>query len=378
MVVGPDGADVPVRMRNDFVFLMLQEVDVLISPSRYLAESYRRAGFGRSRIVVLPYGVDLDRFGRDRSPRRGRSALRLAFVGSLYPHKGPRILAEAVSMLPDEPQVEVSFVGSGDQISVCREILDEVRGTHEVRFHGRVDHSEIEALHLSTDVLVVPSIWPENHPVTITEAFAAGNPVVASRIGGIPELVEPGANGLLFEPGNSRELADRLRALTEARELLEELSAGARRTAERLCLERQVDQLVRIYRQLSAAGSTSAKRPRRLVVCSGDLTDEDSEVMAAFAPDEGWRFVHRDWIDEGLEEATWIRWVHASDEPEAPGDGPALVEYPHPSLPTDGLDRGILFHRDGPEARSLLEVLDRRTRGDEAVEAPASPGPAAG
>jgi len=78
----------------------------------------------------------------------------------------------------------------------------------------------------SMDALVVPSIWPENSPLVIHEAFLAGVPVVASRIGGIPEVVEDGRSGLLFEPGNATDLARVLKRIIAEPDLLRRLRTG--------------------------------------------------------------------------------------------------------------------------------------------------------
>ena len=95
-----------------------------------------------------------------------------------------------------------------------------------MRAHGAIPHDQIAQALASIDVLVVPSIWPENAPLVIQEAFLAGVPVVASRIGGIPEMVTDGRNGLLFQAGDAEDLARTLARLLHEPGLLESLRAG--------------------------------------------------------------------------------------------------------------------------------------------------------
>ena len=91
---------------------------------------------------------------------------------------------------------------------------------------GGFDYKDISGVFSEIDVLVLPSIWNENCPWTILEAFSTKTPVIASRIGGIPELVKDKENGLLFEPGDSSELYDKMRIFINNSNLINELRAN--------------------------------------------------------------------------------------------------------------------------------------------------------
>ena len=93
-----------------------------------------------------------------------------------------------------------------------------------VRFAGAFDRDRVADVYAQFDVLVVPSLWLENSPLVIHEAFMAGVPVVGARIGGIPGLVEDGVNGLLYEAASPDDLARVLRRLIEHPALVRELS----------------------------------------------------------------------------------------------------------------------------------------------------------
>src|SRR5439155_9349363 len=95
-----------------------------------------------------------------------------------------------------------------------------------VRARGAIAHDQVPHALASIDVLVVPSIWPENSPLVIQEAFLAGVPVIASRIGGIPEVVRDGRNGLLFRAGDAADLARSLTRLLDEPGLLDTLRTG--------------------------------------------------------------------------------------------------------------------------------------------------------
>jgi GT2 family glycosyltransferase len=154
--------------------------------------------------------------------------LRLGFLGSLMVSKGPHVLLEALGRLPPG-SATVDLFGAytpyhGDDR--YRETLAPLMSRPGVRARGAVPHDRVPEALASIDVLVVPSIWPENSPLVIQEAFLAGVPVVASRIGGIPEAVADGVSGLLFAPGDSEALARCVSRLLNEPELLPALRRG--------------------------------------------------------------------------------------------------------------------------------------------------------
>jgi GT2 family glycosyltransferase len=154
--------------------------------------------------------------------------LRLGFVGSLMVSKAPHLLLEAIGRLP-RGSVSVDLYGGhaayhGDDS--YRAQLEPLLGQAGVQLHGAIAHEQVGQALSSIDVLVVPSIWPENSPLVIQEAFLAGVPVVASRIGGIPEIVADGANGLLFPAGDAEGLSGSIARLLREPGLLDTLRAG--------------------------------------------------------------------------------------------------------------------------------------------------------
>jgi hypothetical protein len=154
--------------------------------------------------------------------------LRLGFLGSLIPSKAPHVLLEALATLPPG-SASVDVIGElaayhGDDS--YRKLLSRYLGLAGVRWHGHVPQPEVPRLLANLDVLVVPSIWPENSPCVIREAFLAGTPVVASRVGGIPEMVRDGVDGLLVPPGDAGALGAALHRLIEEPALLPRLRRG--------------------------------------------------------------------------------------------------------------------------------------------------------
>ncbi len=197
-----------------------------LAPSRALRDRFIRWGVEPSRISYAPYG-----FARaPAAPARGPSSdrLRIGFVGTLMLSKAPQVLLDAFRQLPANRAV-VDLIGPraayhGD--ASYQDRLEPLLALPGVRAHGAVPHAEIARRLADIDVLVVPSIWPENSPLVIHEAFMAGVPVIASKVGGIPETVRHEENGLLVEPGDVGALAGALRRCLDEPALLPRLRDG--------------------------------------------------------------------------------------------------------------------------------------------------------
>lgn len=167
--------------------------------TRYIAlndfcrNKFIEGGLPAEKVVVKPNFVAFD------PPPAGDRA-GLLFVGRLSPEKGVTTLLKAA---PDLPSGSIRVAGDGP-------LSAEVAGTSCVTRLGSLTEEGVREQMYRSQALVLPSIWYENFPRTLVEAFACGLPVVASRIGALAELVEDGCTGLLFEPGDDRDLARKL------------------------------------------------------------------------------------------------------------------------------------------------------------------------
>jgi GT2 family glycosyltransferase/glycosyltransferase involved in cell wall biosynthesis len=202
------------------------------APSTYVRDRFVRFGLDPGRITVSPYGWELPPTTEDAASAATDPgvALRLGFVGSLMPSKAPHLLIEAAGRLP-EGTVQVHVHGEpapyhGD--SSYADALGPLLARPYVRLHGRLERAGLRAALAGLHALVMPSIWPETSGLVVREALLAGVPVVASRIGGLPEAVVDGENGLLVEPGEVDALYRALQRLVQEPGLLPRLRQGRR------------------------------------------------------------------------------------------------------------------------------------------------------
>lgn len=178
-----------------------------------------------------------------------KNSVRIVCVGRLSPEKGQAGLLQAFSTAAAEIEdLRLVFVGSGPIESELRTITDSLDLNERVTFAGRL--GEIDTMNeiARSDILVLPSFM-EGLPVVLMEAMAVGTAVIASRVAGIPELVEDGKSGLLFTPSNWQELSGRIRDLARDRELRARLAAtGRERVAVEFESSRSAMRMLQLFR----------------------------------------------------------------------------------------------------------------------------------
>jgi GT2 family glycosyltransferase len=195
-----------------------------------------------------------------------------------------------------------------------RETIEKLTRRSSVRTSGAVRQERVPQALAEIDVLVVPSIWPENSPLVIQEAFLAGVPVVGSRIGGIPEAVTDGVNGLLFNPGDASDLASKLARLIDEPSLLETLRAGI--PPVRTITDDIGDSRALYQRYLT---STRSARPRLAAIVLNFRTPDETlltvrSLLASRVRIDDIIVVNNDSLDEARPalESVWsrIRYLH--------------------------------------------------------------------
>jgi len=304
-----DGKQIPIRLRRDFLAMQLSEVDVFISPSRYLAEAYIEAGLPASRFKVILYGIDVKRFENLRKIQAS-GYVRFSYIGHLGRHKGVHTILEALSLLGERTQVRINLVGDGPQRTFYEQRVHELGWGKSVRFWGKVDNGCIERVYRETDVLVLPSIWPENHPVSITEAMASRIPVIASRMGGIPELVEDGKTGYLLEAGNARELAQKMLEFIVDRSKVSVFGENAFRRIADNTFVNQIEKIIEVYNEGAQPNETHSPAGEVVIVCVGKCVDlECAEVLNVWESDRKWWVMMADWVAEDQLPKAKLLWV---------------------------------------------------------------------
>jgi glycosyltransferase involved in cell wall biosynthesis len=210
----PGGTALPMRLRRDYVAWCLAQADYLLTPSAYLANTYTQAGFPAARTFAVSNGIDLASVPDAAKQPSADGTVRFLCSAYLGEHKGIPVLLEAVKQLSQDASIsvpwQVTIAGEGHLRPLIESAVQTGIGRH-LRFVGRVPRSELLSLMSETDVAVLASIWPENEPVTMLEAIAAGKAQIATRLGGNLELVEDSQSGFLVTPDKPDQLAQAMR-----------------------------------------------------------------------------------------------------------------------------------------------------------------------
>jgi glycosyltransferase involved in cell wall biosynthesis len=223
----------------------LELPDVVLSHSKVVRDTF--AVHTNREILILRNGHDLSWF-KPLDRKKTDYRLQIGYVGQIIPVKGVHVLIEAYKRLGLNGNSKLSIWGDPyKNVEYTRRLETLIADEPAISLRGSFRHDDLTGVFSDIDVLVVPSIWLENAPLVIQEAFVTQTPVIASNIGGMAEAVTHEVNGLLFECGNVDELARLFQRLVAEPELLDTLRAGIPKVKR---IEDEVDELEDIYSQL--------------------------------------------------------------------------------------------------------------------------------
>ena len=247
------------QLDREMIERRLKEVDLIISCSKFINEKICHR-FPRARCKTIYNGVDINQFFKENrhSAMKKKGSKRLLFVGRNSPEKGLHVLLDAFQKVADHfPRVQLEIVGPqktlpiewaialsdnprvldlasfyiGSYLSNIKDKLSSSGLANQVSFNGFIPRPQLINYNQNADVFVFPSVWNEPFGMPLIEAMATEVPVVATRVGGIPEIVEEGTTGLLVEPNNSSALAEAIIHLLSDEDLRKTMGKNSRKRA---------------------------------------------------------------------------------------------------------------------------------------------------
>ena len=223
--------------------------DLIIACSDWTAKQLARQ-CGDVPLVSVHNGVDAARFRPLPAPRT-RAVCTIGMVGRLSTAKGLDVLLAAARVLGPSVCVCIAGPPAAPADAALLRRFDQPN----VTYYGPVSRMEMPGFYQDLDCFVLPS-RSENFPLTVLEAMGCGLPVIASRVGGIPEVLAPGTNGLLVEPGDIADLVQAIRRLADDRAFARRLGhAGREIVTQRFTLDQQVQRQLRVYAELEGSAS---------------------------------------------------------------------------------------------------------------------------
>ncbi|WP_409330933.1 glycosyltransferase [Trujillonella humicola] len=228
----------------------LRRADAVVVLTERTAAAVRADGVPAQRVHTIPSGFDPALFaGTGADVLAGIGRPRIGYVGRLAPQKRPDVLVEAFGLMRE--RAELVVVGDGPDRALVERAVEASPARERITLRGFVAHDAVPGVLAALDVLVLPSAYEEMGSV-LTEAMAAGLPVVASDVGGIPAVVRDGVTGLLVPPLDAAALAAALDRVVGDPELRARLAAGARARADEYAWPRLAGRVAAVYTRIRA------------------------------------------------------------------------------------------------------------------------------
>ena len=239
----------PWMFKKQISKLVLKNADAVIALTEDMKKEIKKSY--DIDISVIPNGINLKNFENiSKEKIRSKDGKIILFVGTLRPVKGVRYLIEAMKIIRQRnPNTRLMLVGDGEDREKLEGLVGEFDLKKCVSFVGRVQNEKVPVYMAASDVFVLPSL-SEGFPVVSLEAMASGLPIIATNVGGLPEVVQNGENGFLIEPRNSEEIAEKILLILRDNRLRERISRNNKEKSKEYGWETIVKRLEEVYQRL--------------------------------------------------------------------------------------------------------------------------------
>jgi len=207
--------------------LLSEKVTLNIAVSSFVRARFVEWGVPSEKFIVQHIGTRAAEFLMPVT-RKVEPPIAFGFIGPWNYRKGVHILIEAYSRLDGKTKTRLIVYGDPGSGNPYADRIRKMVCKPSVEFRGRYRYEDLQNVLAEIDVLVVPPIWYDNAPQVVFEGLSAGVPVIGARIGGIPDFVRDGENGMLFEAGNVNELAQKMSILANDPALIMKFRDGIR------------------------------------------------------------------------------------------------------------------------------------------------------
>lgn len=228
---------------NNRALKMQEKISLFIAPSRFIKNKFIEFGFAPKKIKVVNNFIDVDRFNLNVHSKKDY----YLYFGRISQEKGIGTMIDAINKL--DKKVKLKIIGAGPDYAKYKDKIKELELDKYIELPGPSYGKKLKDLIAGARAIIMPSLWQENFPYTNLESMASGKAVIASRIGGMTEMIEDGVSGYLFAAGDSQELAEKIEQVEKAGDLAR-TEQNAKEKAKRLNPGRHMKEILKIYKEL--------------------------------------------------------------------------------------------------------------------------------
>jgi len=217
-------------------------LDLLIAPSEYMRKLILKNGWPKEKVIkIINPAPTVKKYKTEEKNY-------LLYFGRLAPEKG----IEDLILAARDSRHQLKLVGTGPlEKKITKEFKKEIN-SGQLKLTGQLSGKKLEQEIKEANAIIIPSRWPENMPLALLESLAYGKIIVASRIGGLPEIIQDKQNGFLFSPGKIKELTKQIKQLKGLKvSQKEKIKQRARQTARELNPQQHFYQIIKIYQKLA-------------------------------------------------------------------------------------------------------------------------------
>lgn len=227
---------------HNLILKTYAKVDLFIAPSRFMRDICVNFGVPENKIKVLHNPIDIE-----KSEENQNIEDYLLYFGRISSEKGIDVLIKAMQILRKD--IKLKIVGDGPDLEKYKTQVKKLNSENKIIFLGPKYERELEELIEKAKAIIIPSIWPENMPYSLLESMAKGKTIIASRIGGLPELIKDNINGFLFKAGNVHDLKAKIDELNIKD--LYPIGRKAKESLTGLSYASHTDSIVNLYKKFT-------------------------------------------------------------------------------------------------------------------------------
>lgn len=227
-----------------------RSVHHVTAPSRFLLDAHKKMDFFPSanfHIIPNTHGVCAEEFGKSSAQAFSKNTdiIRFLYIGRLDKAKGVDLLCQVFSQLLNQNHHLILTIAGWGALDVF--LRETYKDHHNIQFVGSVFGTQKSDLFRASDILIAPSIAPESFGIVITEAYAYGLPVIASKIGAYSEIVKDGKTGFLVQPGSAHDLSSAILKISQHKDMIKTMSKHCLSEAQKYTPERFISDYLNIY-----------------------------------------------------------------------------------------------------------------------------------